>query len=212
MRLLAVTAGDDATGRITEADEVVGRIDLGGTLGLYLFGGILPGLLSGALYLVLRRWLPGGRLGGVAFGGLHLVVAAPRIDPLRPDNPDFDLVGPGWLSVATFGAAAVLHGMAVVAIANRYSADLPPATPTTADRVRAYLPLLAPALLLIPGAALVVAILLGLVVAIVGSRCRPLVDGLDRPAARTAGRLALGALTLVLLPGTVTALVDVATR
>ncbi len=55
MRLLAATAGDDAQGVITEAEEVVGEIDLGGTLGLYVFGGILPGLASGALYVVFRR-------------------------------------------------------------------------------------------------------------------------------------------------------------
>ena len=36
MRLLAVTAGDDAQGRLTEADEVVGEIDLGGTVALVL--------------------------------------------------------------------------------------------------------------------------------------------------------------------------------
>ena len=60
MRLVAATAGDDALGVITEAEEVVVEIDLGGTLGLYVFGGILPGLLSGALFVVFRRWLPGG--------------------------------------------------------------------------------------------------------------------------------------------------------
>src|SRR5687768_11571007 len=89
MRLLAVTAGDGAQGAITEAEEVVGRINLDGTIGLWIFGGILPGLLSGVVYVLLRRWLPSGRLGGVAFGALHLVVAATRVDPLRPDNPDF---------------------------------------------------------------------------------------------------------------------------
>ena len=51
MRLLAVTGGDDAQGRLTEADEVVGRINLDGTIGLIVFGGILPGLLSGAIYV-----------------------------------------------------------------------------------------------------------------------------------------------------------------
>jgi hypothetical protein len=126
MRLLAVTAGDDAQGRITEADEVVGSINLDGTIALLIFGGILPALLSGAIYIVCRRWLPGGRLAGVIFGALHLVVAATRIDPLRPDNQDFDVVGPGWLSVTTFGLASVLHGLAVVAIANRYSNSFPP--------------------------------------------------------------------------------------
>ena len=127
MRLLAVTAGDAAQGRITEADEVVGKINVDGTLALFVFGGILPAMLSGAIYVLVRRWLPSGLLTGITFGALHLVFAATRIDPLRPGNPDFDLVGPGWLAVATFGVAAILHGMAVVAIANRYSHAIPPA-------------------------------------------------------------------------------------
>ena len=42
MRLLAVTSGDDAQGRITEADEVVGRIDVVGTIGLGNLGGSSP--------------------------------------------------------------------------------------------------------------------------------------------------------------------------
>jgi hypothetical protein len=113
MRLLAVTAGDDAQGRLTDAEEVVGNIDLDGTIGLIIFGGILPGLLSGGIYVLFRRLLPGGRLGGVVFGALHLVIAATRIDPLRPDNPDFDLLGPGWLAAAAFGLACIFHGMAV---------------------------------------------------------------------------------------------------
>src|SRR5262245_58055641 len=52
MRLLAVTAGDDAQGRITEADEVVGRISTGGTVGFVLFNGIFLGLACAVLYLL----------------------------------------------------------------------------------------------------------------------------------------------------------------
>lgn len=212
MRLLAVTAGDDAQGRLTEAEEVVGNIDLDGTIGLYLFGGILPGLLSGALYLLLRRWLPAGRAGGVAFGALHLIAGATRLDPLRPDNPDFDIVGPGWLSVATFGLAAVLHGMAVVAIANRYSAVLPPKGRDRIALVRAWIPLVLPALLLIPAVFLVIPIAIGLVLALVVSR----VDAARR-IARTrgflvAGRIAIAVVALALLPGTVADLYDVVFR
>lgn len=51
MRLLAATAGNDAQGKLTEADEVVGAIDLEGTFGLFVFGGLLPRLLSGLLYV-----------------------------------------------------------------------------------------------------------------------------------------------------------------
>lgn len=210
MRLLAATSGDRAQGRLTEADEVVGAIDLGGTLGLHVFGGILPGLLSGALYVVCRRLLPAGRPGGVAFGVLHLVLAATRIDPLRPDNPDFDLLGPGWLSVLTFGVAAVVHGMAVVAFANRYSALVPPAGDRR-SRTRALLPLLLPALFLVPGAAALVPILAGLVATVALSRLAPLVRAARGGSVVVAGRVAVLAVSLALLPGTVTGLWDIAT-
>ncbi len=178
-----------------------------------LFGGILPGLLSGALYVVFRRWLPSGRLGGLAFGALHLVVAATRVDPLRPDNPDFDIVGPGWLSVATFALAAILHGMAVVAIANRYSTRLPPPRPATrAGRVRAIGPLVLPALILVPGAFLLILLTIGLVVTLAGSQVGPLVRAVRSRAALVAGRLALAAVAVLLLPGTVVGLRDVIVR
>jgi hypothetical protein len=212
MRLLAVTAGDDAQGGITEAEEVVGEIELDGTLGLYVFGGILPGLLSGGIYVVLRRLLPDGRLGGVVFGALHLVLAATRIDPLRPENTDFDLVGPGWLSVVTFGVASVVHGMAVVAVANRYSRLFPPAAPDRASLLRAVLPLVLPALLLVPGAFLLVILLLGLLVVVVVSRLGPAVRAVRSRAVLVGGRIAVAILAVALLPATVADLIDVIDR
>ena len=212
MRLLAVTAGGEAQGRITEAQEVVGDIDPGGTLGLYLFGGIFPGMLSGALYVVLRRTLPPGRLGGVLFGGLHLVVAATRVDPLRPGNPDFDIVGPGWLSVLTFGLAAVLHGMAVAAFAHRYSARFPPARVSPGARVPVVLPLIPPVLLLVPAVFLLVLLAAGLVLTVAASQIPPLLRALNSRGALLAARLALGALVVVALPGTVADLADVIFR
>jgi hypothetical protein len=212
MRLLAATAGEGAQGAITEAEEVVGRINVDGTIGLLLFGGVLPGLLSGGIYVVVRRWLPAGRLGGVAFGVLHLVVAATRIDPLRPDNPDFDLVGPGWLSVTTFALAAVLHGMAVVAIANRYSATLPPRTRTRAHWARAVAPLVIPVLLLVPGAFLLLPLLVGLAITVLATQVAPLVGALRSRAALVVGRVALVVLFVALLPGAALDLRDVVVR
>lgn len=212
MRLLAVTAGDDAQGRITEAEEVIGSIDLDGTIGLYLFGGILPGLLSGGLYLVFRRWLPKGRLAGVVFGLLHLVVAATRIDPLRPDNPDFDLVGPGWLAVLTFGLASILHGMAVVAIANRYSASFPPRAPDRATRRWAIAPLIVPTLFLVPAFPFLILLGIGLAVTVVGSQVDFVVRAVRSHVALLVGRVAVGAFALALLPGAVVDLRDVIDR
>jgi hypothetical protein len=132
MRLLAVTSGPDAQGQITEADQVVGRISLDGTLGFIVFTGLFFGAASGAAYLLLRRWLPGGRTGGLTFGVLLLVLAGSRLEPLRPGNPDFDLVGPGWVSVVAFAALALFHGMLVAALAGRLSRAVPLLAPPLA--------------------------------------------------------------------------------
>jgi len=208
MRLLAVTAGDSAQGRLTEAEEVVGQVDLDGTIGLYVFGGLLPALVSGLLYVLVRRWLPAGRWTGATFGVLHLLVAATRIDPLRPDNPDFDLVGPGWLSVTTFGLLAVVHGMTVVAIANRYSAALSPG----ADRRRLAVPLVVPAAFVVLTIMVPAGLLVGLGVALVVSRVGPVVDALRSHRVTVLGRVAVAGLALALLPGAVTDLRDVVMR
>jgi hypothetical protein len=125
MRLLAVTAGADAQGRITEAQQVVGRITVDGTLGFIVFTALFFGLASGAIYLLLHRLLPTGWAGGLAYGALLLVVAGTRLEPLRRGNPDFDLVGPGWVSVAVFAALVVFHGVLVAALAGRLSRTLP---------------------------------------------------------------------------------------
>jgi hypothetical protein len=212
MRLLAVTGGDGAQGRITEADQVVGEVALDGTIGLYVFGGLLPGLLSGAIYVVIRRWLPAGRLGGVAFGLLHLVVAATRVDPLRPDNRDFDIVGPGWLSVLTFGLAAIAHGMAVAAVANRFSAVFPPAGRQRAVRVRAGLPLVPPLLLLIPGFAMLIPIGIGLVLAVALLKVDGSTQITTRRPFQLGGCVALALLAVALAPGAVADLRDIIVR
>ena len=213
MRLLAATAGDGAQGAVTEAEEVVGVISADGTIGLLLFGGVLPGLLSGAIYVVVRRWLPSGRLGGVAFGVLHLVIAATRIDPLRPDNLDFDLVGPGWLSVVTFGLAAILHGMAVVAIANRFSSTFPPTTRTRAQWARSAAPLVLPVpLVVVGGSFLLLTLLVGLAITVIGAQIGPLVRALQSRVALVAGHIALAVLFVAFLPSAVLHLRDVIVR
>ena len=215
MRLLAATAGDTAQGLKTVADEIVGNIDFDGTLGLYIFGGILPGLMSSFIYLLVRRWLPAGRMGGVVFGLMHLIIGPTRIDPLRPDNVDFSLVGPGWLSVLTFGLAAVLHGMAVAAIANRYSQAFP--TGLWRDkprftRVATVLVLVPPVLLLIPGVFLFIFIGAGLVFAL-GLLRLPSSAALARSSlVMRIGRVAGVAVAVAYLPWTVMDLGAVATE
>ncbi|MEJ7583379.1 MAG: hypothetical protein WKF43_04670 [Acidimicrobiales bacterium] len=207
MRLLAATAGDGAQGRLTEADERIGEISTGGTIGFVLFTAIFFGVLGGTAFMVLRRWLPPGRVGGMVYGLLLLVVLAPALDPLRRGNPDFDLVGPGWLALLVFGALTVAYGMAVAAIAARYSQWLP----TLSTSPRAVIGH-APLLLFVPAfVAAVPVLLVGIVV--VGLAGVPAVaDRLQRPAAMVIGRAVLIVVAAVALPRFVATVVDIAGR
>jgi hypothetical protein len=207
MRLLAVTAGAGAQGRITEAEQLVGRISVDGTLGFVVFTGLFLGLASGAAYLLLRRWLPAGRAGGLTYGALLLVVAGTRLEPLRPGNPDFDLVGPGWVSVAAFTVLVVFHGVLVVALAGRVSRALP----LLSARPRA-IAAHAPLVLLLPlGTVALVLAMVGVVV-VVASQIPPLVAALHARRLVAVGRVALVVAGLVLLPGFVSAVVDIVGR
>ena len=207
MRLLGATAGDTAQGRLTEAEEVVGEISLGGTIGLLLFVGIVFGLATSILWFAARGVLPKGRVGGVVLGAVVLVLAATRVDPLRPDNEDFDLVGPWWLAIAVFTVMALLQGAAVAAVAPAISRWLPP--PGRSPRTLAYAALV----LLVP--LLPVAIVATLVVALVAWAPEPLrrlPSWLRDDRARRAGQVVLALLVLVALPGFVQDLADIAGR
>jgi hypothetical protein len=206
MRLLAVTAGPDAQGRITEADQVVGRISLDGTLGFIVFTSLFFGAASGAAYLLLRRWLPGGRAGGVAFGLLLLVLAGTRLEPLRPGNPDFRLVGPGWVAVAAFAALVLLHGMLVAALAGRLSRAVPLLAPTPRAIV-AHVPLL----LLALGSVALVAAIVGIVVVLASQAPAVAAAWRDRRAV-IAGRVVLALVALVALPSFASAVIDILGR
>jgi hypothetical protein len=206
MRLLAVTAGPTAQGQITEADQVVGRISAEGTLGFIVFTGLFFGAASGAAYLLLRRWLPGGRTGGVAFGALLLVLAGTRLEPLRPGNPDFDLVGPGWVSVAAFAVLVLFHGMLLAALAGRLSR----AVPLLALNPRAIIAHV-PLLLLALGSVALVAAIIG--VAVVSASQVPAVAGVWRDRRLvTAGRVILSLVALAALPSFARAITDILGR
>lgn len=207
MRLLAVTADDAAQGRMTEADEVVGRISTGGTIDFIVCAALFFGLASGAIYLLIRRWLPPGRLGGLAYGVLILVVAATRIDPLRSGNPDFDIVGPGSVAVVAFAALVVVHGMLVAALAARYSENLPLPSQERRSVARH-----APLAVLLPAAPVFVLLAVVGAVAVGLSRVEPLRVFLGSSRALAVGRVALVIGGLFALPGCVSALVDIAGR
>lgn len=131
MRLLAATS-PDAEGSITEASEVVGAITTGGTIAFFLFVGLGGGLVIGVLYVLLHRALPRRLVGGMIFGILLLITLGTRVDPLRPGNSDFDIVGPGWLAVTVFAVLAVGTGAFVATAAGYLSEVMPLSGPRTA--------------------------------------------------------------------------------
>ncbi|MGD9705017.1 MAG: alpha/beta-hydrolase N-terminal domain-containing protein [Acidimicrobiia bacterium] len=115
MRALAATSGDGAQGRLTEADEVVGQITAGGTIAFLVFVGLLGGLVTAALHLVARRWLPrrADRLGAIL--AVVLVGTIGVLDPLSPDNVDFAILRPRWLAVLLVAGCGVLFALAYAA-------------------------------------------------------------------------------------------------
>ena len=208
MRLLAVTAGDSAQGRITEADEVVGEITVDGTIGFILFIGIFGGVITAAIYLVVRRFLPAGAIGGVAFGAALLLVFGATIDPLRDDNRDFDIVGPGWLAVLVFTAMALAYGVVLHGFMARASAWLP--LPSTERRVLVrYIPVVLVAALGFSVTAFLV--VLGVVVVLL-TRWRALVDMVRSPTYLKLGRALVVVLVLAFAPNAILSAADIVSR
>jgi hypothetical protein len=208
MRLLAVTGGDGAQGRITEADEIVGAITVTGTRDFILFSGITTGLFAAGIYVLIRRYLPSNPLGGLAFGAGLLLVLGTLLDPLREDNPDFDIVGPGWLSVAVFTLLAVAFGVALAGWMARLSEWLP--LPSLEPRV--LVRYLAPAALAVVGFPVTVPlVVLGLVV-VLATRWGTLVDAVRSHRALLVGRVALIALVVLALPRALASMADIVGR
>ncbi len=112
MRLIAASSDDSATGRLTEADEVVGEITAGGTGFLVLLGGGL-GVLGGLGYFLFRRWLPARSVpAGLVVAGIGAGILARPSDLLNPASIDFVILGPRWL--AALLALALIAGLGAV--------------------------------------------------------------------------------------------------
>ncbi len=208
MRLLAVTGGDAAQGRITEAEEVVGEITVGGTIGFVVFTGIFGGVIAGGSYLLVRRLLPPRWIGGLVFGVGLLVVLGTTVDPLRDENPDFDLVGPGWLAVLVFTAMASAFGVVLAGFMARLSTWLPLPSTERAVMLR-YVPV---ASLAAVGFSVTAFIVLTGVLVVGVTRWRPLAGAArSRPATRV-GQVALLGLALASAPNAVRSVTDILSR
>lgn len=189
MRVLGATSGDGAQGRLTEADEVVGEITFGGSLGFVLFVGLGFPIAASFLHLVVRRILPTTAwASGLVFGAILLAVVGVT-DPLSPDNVDFRILRPLPLAIALVVVTALLFGTTFAALASRFEQVLR-AEPRCWHR---RLPYLALVWLLIPLFAVLAVSYIGVSTV---SRGR-IGELLDRRGGRLAGRILVAAGTCV---------------
>lgn len=111
MRVLASTSSDGVQGRLTEADAVIGKVTVGGSVFIVVFIGMGAGVAGLALYPALRRWLPrrstAAGVVGVAIGAGLLLRPSGL---LSSSNSDFSLLGPVPLAVAIVLTTLVLFG------------------------------------------------------------------------------------------------------
>lgn len=125
MRVSAIASDSGLQGALTENDNVVGEITVGGTFALLIFGGILFGAGGGLFYAAMRRWLADlGRWRGLAFGVLLLAILGNAV--VDGGNADFRRFGPAWLNLAMFSSLYILFGVLVVPLHDRVQRAAPP--------------------------------------------------------------------------------------
>ena len=130
MRVFALV-NDESAGVMTENGNIAGEITASGTLGLIISIGLVSGVIGGFVYVMIRRWLPGGRLlKGVVFGLVLLCFSGTIREPLTPlfdpDNVDFALFGPRLLAVGLFALLFPLYGVVASFVIERYDQYVPP--------------------------------------------------------------------------------------
>ena len=114
MRISALL-NPEARGVITENENIVGDITLGGTLGLVIFIGIFGGLVVGTVWVVVRGWLPDDLPRRLPLAAL-LTAATGSFAVVAADNHDFRTLNPPGLHVAMFVAIVGLAGAATAGL------------------------------------------------------------------------------------------------
>ena len=124
MRILAMVNEENA-GVMTENGNITGEITAGGTFGLIIFVGLVSGVIGGLVYVVIRRWLPGGKLlKGVTFGLVLLCFFGTIV--FDANNVDFALFSPRELSVGLFALLFPLYGVVAYLVVERFDRYVPP--------------------------------------------------------------------------------------
>lgn len=125
MRVVASTSSSAAQGRVTDADEVVGDVTIGGSVSLVIFA-TFAGLVGLLIYVLLRRWLPDrSLLAGLATACIGAGLLARPSGLLEPDNEDFVILSPTWLAVLLVMALMLLFGLLLAVLADSWAQSWP---------------------------------------------------------------------------------------
>lgn len=112
MRLAALI--DPArVGLRTENGNRIGDITPDGTLALVLFGGLFAGMAAATVWVVVRPWLPEGRLARYG-AAASAAVGLAGFTVIEGDNRDFFILEPAVASVVMFIAVVALAGVLTV--------------------------------------------------------------------------------------------------
>ena len=199
MRVTAATSGDSAQGLLTDAEERVGEITFGGTLGFIIFIGLGSGLVTSMAFLVFRTWLPPtGAVAGLLVG--LVPVGFVGSSDLSTRNLDFTILSPVWLAVVLIVCGVVLFGAAFGSVAARFEQ-----TTRSTSRLR-YLPCLG----IVPFA-LIPPVLVGMVVYLGGRTLFPgrLKVALEQRAVRVVGRLGVSVAAAFIAASTARSMVEI---
>ena len=97
----------------TDNDNVIGAITFDGTLALLVFGGLLTGVIIGALWVVIRPWLPRRALVR-ALVAIPICLAMGTTLLIQDTNPDFIILRRNLGVVAALVALVALTGPSMV--------------------------------------------------------------------------------------------------
>ena len=113
----------ETIGGITENGNEIGVITSGGTASLILFAAF-AGAVAGVMYVLVRRWLPGGSVArGLLFGAFLLVAfGGGSIDA---ENVDFRIFRPAGLAIALFGLLPFAFGVSLALFVDRWDSYVP---------------------------------------------------------------------------------------
>lgn len=108
MRVVALLNAE-ANGTLTDAEQVVGAITVGGTIELIVFGSLFGGLFAGVLWVVIRERLPERLSLRIPLVGVIATLVG-SFAIIESSNIDFRLFDPVILNVAMFMMLVGLTG------------------------------------------------------------------------------------------------------